>query len=143
MPKTSSADHSLIVLRRHERVGPARPFPLPAVAAPFADVSMHVMEAERIRLFLTDRMTVVLADCRSVFSEPAVLGKQRPVVAKAVNGLRASAAGEFPLRIGWQCVFPVTREVARVSLSRCQFGAERHRVIPTEVRGGKVGSFFQ
>ena len=74
-----------------------RPVPVPA---PFPDISVHVVQAERVGGPTADRLDRV----PRVVLEPGVPRQQRRVVAEAVAVPTPGAAGVFPLGLGRQAV---------------------------------------
>src|SRR6202000_1063270 len=75
------------------------------IDAPLSDVTVHVVEAPGIGLFLTDLVIAAIAIGQDrIIDEPGVVLQLFRIVAEAVGGLGAGAAGVFPFGLGGQAI---------------------------------------
>ncbi len=70
------------------------------VLAPFKDVAVHVVQTPRAGQFLTDTVSVLLANTPRILEVPGVLSQLRHIIPKAVNRGCSATAGVLPLGFG-------------------------------------------
>src|SRR6185295_10819049 len=98
------------------------------IAAPFPHISVHVVQTPRVRRLLPYLVGMILG----IGAVPGKIGEPRFVVAEAVQRLRPSAAGKFPLRFGWQAILPARRQPACLPLLLGEHTAELDGVLPRD-----------
>src|SRR5262249_52846097 len=74
--------------------------------------------------------------------KPCILAEFRRIVTETVSGFCSCPAGPFPLGFRRKRVFPGVRQSTGSALPFCQFAAEIHGVVPSDIRCRKTVAYF-